>query len=67
MSPRAKGRVTDCSSEQARARRAQARAFLDVAELVLEEPSTQSDPHVQPLGQPYRRTHQRAGTAACRR
>lgn len=46
MSPRAKGRVTDCTSEQARARRAQARAFLDVAELVLEEPSTQSETHV---------------------
>lgn len=46
MSPRAKGRVTDCTPEQARTRRGQARAFLDVAELVLEEPSTQHESHV---------------------
>ena len=46
MSPRPKGRITDCTPEQARARRTQARAFLDVAEMVLEEPATQSETHV---------------------
>jgi hypothetical protein len=46
VSPRPKGRVTDCTPEQARARRAQARAFLDVAEMVLEEPAAQAETHV---------------------
>ena len=46
MNPRPRGRVTDCTPEQARTRRAQARAFLDVAEMVLEEPATQSETHV---------------------
>lgn len=46
MTSRPKGRVADCTPEQARSRRRQARAFLDVAELVLEEPATQSETHV---------------------
>lgn len=46
MSPRARGRVTDCTPAQARTRRQQARAFLDVADLVLTEPATQTEPHV---------------------
>ncbi|MFZ2501922.1 MAG: hypothetical protein WAW88_04580 [Nocardioides sp.] len=37
MSPRHSGRVVACSPAQCRERRAQARAFLDVAELVLTE------------------------------
>ncbi len=40
MSSRARGRVTDCTPAQARTRREQARAFLDVADLVLTEPAT---------------------------
>lgn len=46
MSPRARGRVTDCTPAQARTRRQQARAFLDVADLVLAEPATKAETHV---------------------
>ena len=46
MNPRAKGRVAACTPEQARSRRTQARAFLDVADMVLAEPATQSETHV---------------------
>ncbi len=46
MSPRARGRVTDCTPAQARSRRQQARAFVDVADLVLTEPATQTETHV---------------------
>lgn len=37
MTPRSTGRVSTCSASQARSRRAQSRAFLDTAELVLTE------------------------------
>ncbi|MGL4174762.1 MAG: hypothetical protein ACRCSN_01695 [Dermatophilaceae bacterium] len=37
MTPRASGRVVTCTPAECRARRDQARAFLDVAELVLTE------------------------------
>ncbi|MDN5790242.1 MAG: hypothetical protein L0H25_05145 [Micrococcales bacterium] len=37
MTPRHSGRVVTCSPAESRARRDQARAFLDVAELVLTE------------------------------
>ncbi|MGL4744735.1 MAG: hypothetical protein ACRCYX_12735 [Dermatophilaceae bacterium] len=37
MSPRASGRVVTCTPAECRARRDQARAFLEVAELVLTE------------------------------
>jgi hypothetical protein len=43
---RGKSSVTDCTPAEARGRRGQARAFLDVAELVLSEPSTQMETHV---------------------
>ena len=46
MSPRARARVINCTPAEARARRRQARAFLDVADLVLSEPATQSETHV---------------------
>lgn len=46
MSPRASSRTTACTPEQARNRRQQARAFIDVAETILEEPATQADAHV---------------------
>lgn len=46
MTPRSTGRVADCTPEQARTRRLQARTFLDVAEMVLDEPATQSETHV---------------------
>lgn len=44
MTPRSAGRVTRCSPAEARSRRAQARAFLDAAELVLTE--DQREAHV---------------------
>ena len=37
MTPRSKSRVTACTRDEARARLNQARAFLDVAEIVLSE------------------------------
>jgi hypothetical protein len=43
---RGPARVTRVTPEQARTRRAQSRAFLDVAELVLDEPATRSETHV---------------------
>jgi len=46
MSPRGSSRVVSCTPAQARARREQAKAFIDVAEMVLSEPATQTDPHV---------------------
>lgn len=46
MSPRARSRFADCTPAQARSRRHQARAFLDVADLVLSEPATQAETHV---------------------
>jgi hypothetical protein len=44
MSPRGSSRVISCT--QARARREQAKAFIDVAEMVLSEPATHTDPHI---------------------
>jgi hypothetical protein len=46
VNPRSSRRVATCTPEQARTRRTQARAFLDVAEMVLAEPATQSEIHV---------------------
>ncbi|HZJ03864.1 MAG TPA: hypothetical protein VFD59_00145 [Nocardioidaceae bacterium] len=46
MSPRGNSRVTSCTPAEARARREQAKAFIDVAEMVLSEPATHTDPHV---------------------
>jgi hypothetical protein len=46
MTPRGSSRITSCTPAEARARREQARAFIDVAEMVLSEPTTQTDPHV---------------------
>jgi hypothetical protein len=46
MNPRARGRVTACAPAEARGRREQARAFLDVADLVLVEPSARPETHV---------------------
>jgi hypothetical protein len=46
MSPRGKPRVTSCTPAEARARREQAKAFIDVAEMVLSEPATQTHTHV---------------------
>jgi hypothetical protein len=43
---RAGSRVAPATPEAARTRRSQARAFLDVAELVLDEPATRSETHV---------------------
>lgn len=42
MTPRRSGRVTTCTPSEARARRDQARAFLEVAELVLTEDRRES-------------------------
>ncbi|MGB8380828.1 MAG: hypothetical protein WCG47_06175 [Dermatophilaceae bacterium] len=42
MTPRASGRVVSCSSAECRGRREQARAFLEVAELVLTEDRRQA-------------------------
>lgn len=38
MSPRGASRTTRCTPAEARSRRTQARAFIDVAEMVLGEP-----------------------------
>jgi hypothetical protein len=46
MSPRGSSRATDCTPAEARARRGQARAFIDVADMVLSEPATQAETHV---------------------
>jgi hypothetical protein len=46
MTPRGSSRVTSCTLAEARAGRAQAKAFIDVAEMVLGEPATQTDPQV---------------------
>lgn len=46
MSPRGSSRVISCTPAETRARREQAKAFIDVAEMVLSEPATQTDPHV---------------------
>lgn len=46
MSPRGAGRTQTCSIEQARIRQAQARAFLDVAELVVGEDDALATPGV---------------------
>jgi hypothetical protein len=46
MNPRARGRVTACTPSEARGRREQARAFLDVADLVLVEPAARAETHV---------------------
>ena len=46
MSPRGSSRVISCAQAQASARREQAKAFIDVAEMVLSEPATHTDPHV---------------------
>lgn len=46
MSPRGSSRPTGCTPAEARARRDQARAFIDVAEMVLSEPATQTETHV---------------------
>jgi hypothetical protein len=39
-------RTTPCTPEQAKARLSQAQAFIDVADLVLDEPSTRPETHV---------------------
>jgi hypothetical protein len=46
MSPRGSSRVISCTPTEARGRRQQAKAFIDVAEMVLSEPATHTDPHV---------------------
>ena len=46
MSPRGSSRVTSCTPAEARGRREQAKAFIDVAEMVLSEPATQTHSHV---------------------
>jgi len=46
MSPRGSSRVISCAPTEARARREQAKAFIDVAEMVLSEPATQTHSHV---------------------
>jgi hypothetical protein len=46
MSRRGSSRITSCTPAEARARREQAKAFIDVAEMVLSEPATHTDPHV---------------------
>jgi hypothetical protein len=46
VSQRGGSRSTDCTPSEARTRRDQARAFIDVAELVLSEPATQNETHV---------------------
>ena len=46
MSPRGSSRVVSCTPAEARGRREQAKAFIDVAEMVLSEPASQTDPHV---------------------
>jgi hypothetical protein len=46
MSPRGSSRVSSCTPAEARARREQAKAFIDVAEMALSEPATQTHSHV---------------------
>ena len=46
MSPRGSSRVTSCAPAEARGRREQAKAFIDVAEMVLSETATQPHSHV---------------------
>jgi hypothetical protein len=46
MSPRGSSRVISCTPAEARARREQAKGFIDVAEMVLSEPATQPHSHV---------------------
>ena len=46
MSPRGSSRVISCTPTEARARREQAKAFIDVAEMVLSEPADQTHSHV---------------------
>lgn len=46
MSPRSTGRTQRCGAEQARLRLRQARAFLEVAELVGNEPDEMASPGV---------------------
>ena len=46
MNARGSSRVTPCTPAEARARREQAKAFIEVAEMVLSEPATHTDPHV---------------------
>ena len=46
MSPRGSSRVISCTPTEARARREQAEAFIDVAEMVLSEPADQTHSHV---------------------
>ena len=46
MSPRGSSRVGSCTPAEARARRKQAKAFIDVAEMVLSEPAPQTHSHV---------------------
>jgi hypothetical protein len=46
MSPRPATRTAGCTPAQAKARLNQARAFIDVADIVLDEPATQAEAHV---------------------
>ena len=46
MSPRGASRATDCTPAEARSRRDQGRAFLDVADILLNEPATRAETHV---------------------
>ena len=46
VSPRSVTRTTPCTPAQARIRLDQARAFIDVADIVLLEPATQCETHV---------------------
>ncbi len=46
MSPRGSSRVISCTPAEARGRREQAKAFIDVAEMVLGEPATQTYSHL---------------------
>ena len=65
MSPRGSSRVISCTPAEARARREQAKAFIDVAEMVLSEPATQTHSHVVVVKMvPPRTTPPRTGTPA---
>ena len=46
MSPRGSSWVISCTPAEARGRREQAKAFIDVAEMVLSEPADQTHSHV---------------------
>ena len=46
MSPRGSSRVSSCTPAEARARREQAKAFIDVAEMVLGDPAPQTHANV---------------------